>query len=268
MSLPTRQDLEERFHDIRTHARVWMAAMAENAAPVEKGGETGLAPVVASKDFARAVQVYRETSENPDLTASDILRSADKVLCHAKSLHQALHRLWLRALRQEGEDHADSSYYAHEMHVLSRLMQRRYDLISQALAPAGETPLAELSILKDCARAYGGDKGEVVIDFVARNDAVSLGVRLGILETPVDQDVAQRFTRLAPYLVACEIPEWNKGAGSDGRLCICPDDAPWIDAVDHVTDWLLERPVNLDRFAEMAWDEHERDVETDNRIEI
>lgn len=66
-----------------------------------------------------------------------------------------------------------------------------------------------------------------------------------------------RISRLADRLIRCEIPNWYEGPGASGRVRISANEDPWLDAVDHAEDWLLERTVDLDTLDEIGWGEDE-----------
>jgi hypothetical protein len=78
-------------------------------------------------------------------------------------------------------------------------------------------------------------------------------------QVPLEVGMAMgpRISRLADRLIRCEIPNWYEGPGASGRVRISANEDPWLDAVDHAEDWLLERTVDLDTLDEIGWGEDE-----------
>lgn len=128
-----------------------------------------------------------------------------------------------------------------------------------ALPLAGKTPAEELEALKLCA---GILNREIIIGFTGRNGGSTITVDLGEgPEASVDPEIAERATRIAPFLIECDIYDWNLRYGSEGFVRISSNDAPWIDAVDHNEDWLLERYIDTDALEDRSFDEDEQSIE-------
>lgn len=123
----------------------------------------------------------------------------------------------------------------------------------------GRTPLEELEALKLCA---GILNIEIDIDFEGKEGCSRITVNIGRkVRTDLDQEIADRSLRLAPFLISCDIPDWNQNLGSSGRLRISAHDDPWLDAVDNNEDWLLERTIDTEALEDEIFDEEEMSLE-------
>lgn len=81
----------------------------------------------------------------------------------------------------------------------------------------GRTPEDELEALITFARLTGG---EITIDFRGGSGGSTITAELSGRESSADAEIAERVMRLAPYLISCDIPDWNQNSGSEGRIRI------------------------------------------------
>jgi hypothetical protein len=125
------------------------------------------------------------------------------------------------------------------------------------LPAPGKTPLEELKALQSCIQLFGN---HVHVDFEGSSEGSSISVTLNSAPNEADADLAERLLRLAPFLIQCEIPDWDQEKGATGNLRIW-DSGIWMDAVDHNEDWLLERNVDLDLLEEMIFEENQPDFD-------
>jgi len=254
--IPTTTQIAERLDDLITHAGVWSRLLLERARRIEGAEESAPGTRQAAVALSEGAEAFRERADDPDGSPFGLLRAADRVLDQGPALRRAL-----LAERDSATAPEDASWLTHEIRALDRVTAARRDLIT--LPPPGETPLAEL----DALRAFSGLLGqEIQIDFEARSDGSrSVSVQIGSAGGPeipegMEREAAERAIRLADPLIRCEIPGWDEPPGSEGRIRILHGEAPWLDAVDHAEDWLLERTIDLEELAEMSWETEQEET--------
>jgi hypothetical protein len=249
--IPTTTQIAERLDDLMTHAGAWSRLLRERA------GRPGTPEPVAGRLSTAADEIegvaksLRWRAEQPDTDPIAMLRIADRALRHAPVLREVLERE-RDAMMTASPD--DASWCVHELNALKRLTEARRDLIT--LPPAANAPSDELTIIK----AFSGLLGrEIIVDFDSAGGTepvvdVTLGVTREAMPEGLHLEAVARVARLADRMIRCEIPSWDEAPGASGRIRISHDEAPWLDAVDHAEDWLLERTIDVDTLAEMSWE--------------
>lgn len=240
------QEACEALHDLDTHARVWTRLLLEEASRPGKSEEDMAGLANAASALAKEASTFRALRSSPeDLGGlSALLSCVDRALSQAYPLEAVLEAA-------AGRDE-DRSWYDHEIKALHRLETTRASF-EPALDPAsGATPAEELRCVEAHLKALGR---EAVIEFSSEGGGSSLTVGLSGPGPGIQPDLAERLLRLAPHLLEGDMPGWREGKGAEGRLRLCGDGEPWLDAMDHNEDWLLERTIALDLLEEACWDE-------------
>jgi hypothetical protein len=252
--IPTTTQIAERLDDLMTHAGAWSRLLRERA------GRAGTPEPVtdrlsaAAEEIEGAARSLRWRAEQPDTDPIGMLRVADRSLRHAPLLRDVLERE-RDAMMTASPD--DASWCAHELTALKRVTEARRDLIT--LTPPGGSPSEELAAIKALAGLLGR---EIIVDFDSAGGTepvvdVTLGVTREEMPGGLHLEAAARVARLADRLIRCEIPSWDEAPGASGRIRISDGEDPWLDAVDHAEDWLLERTIDLDTLSEMSWEGEE-----------
>lgn len=246
----TTTELADRFHDIDTHAGGWARALRERAnRPCAPRPESERL-LAASEGIEGAAKSFRWRAAQPDSDPFGLLRVIDQALQHAPALQGVLERERDAVMTASPDD---ASWFAHELTALRRVTEARRLLIT--LPPFGGTPLEELAALKTFSALLGR---EIEVDFEGGDERearldVTLCLKRDHLPDGVEPEASARVARLADLLIRCDIPNWDQGPGAEGRVRIGPNDDPWLDAVDHAEDWLLERTIDLDTLGEIGW---------------
>jgi len=242
----------EALHDLDTHARAWTRLLLEEASRPEKSEEDMAGLANAASALAKEASTFRalrSSAEKPE-SLSDLLACVDRALVQADPLEAVLEAA-------AGRDE-DRSWYDHELKALHRLEATRASF-EPALDPdSGATPAEELRRLEAHLKDLGR---EAVIEFSSEGGGSSLTVGLSGPGPDIGADLAERLLRLAPHLLEGDMPGWQDGKGAEGRLRLSGDGEPWLDAVDHNEDWLLERVVGLDILDDARWEEEEATLE-------
>jgi len=249
--IPTTTQIADLLNDLVTHAEGWARTLRIRAAQAEMTGQNGSELHEAAEDISDAGRSFRWRAAQPETDISDLLSIADRSLRRAPALRDVIMTERDAALTDAPDD---ASWLTHELNVLDRLVSARRDLIT--LPPMAETPMGELSALKALSTLLGR---EIQADFdgtTAGGGTINVIFGRGWDDMPdgVALEACARVTRLADRLIRCDIPAWDEAPGAEGRLVIRPDEDPWLDAVDHAEDWLLERTVDLEELAETGWD--------------
>ena len=249
--LPTTTEIARRLDDLISHAGVWSRLLLERARRLEGAEESAPELRDAAATITEGARAFRSRATNPAASPFDLLRAADRVLSGSRVLREAL-----EGEREAAIDPDDASWLTHEIRALDRAGDARRGLIVPP--PPGETPAQELRALQTLTGLIGA---EILIEFETYPlGSTALTAQIGAggapdLPEPLEAEIAERAIRLADPLIRCEIPDWTVPPGANGRIRISCDEAPWLDAVDHAEDWLLERTIDLDTLAEMSWDE-------------
>lgn len=247
--IPTTTQITAQLDDLISHAGGWSRVLHLRAGRLN--AEEGQPLREAAEVISDAARSLRWRSSLPETSPTDLLAVADRSLARAHVLRTAL-----EAERDLAASDApdDASWLTHEIKALERVSAARRDLIS--LPARGETPTAELEAMKTFCALLGR---EIIIDFEGGKDEIpSVNVALGAswddLPDGVGLEATGRLMILADRLIRCDIPSWDEAPGAEGMIRIGPDEAPWLDAVDHAEDWLLERTIDLEELAEMSWE--------------
>lgn len=245
-------ELAETLHDLDTHARGWTRLLLEEAARPEKTDEemadlAGSATALARE--ASLFRVLRDSPERPD-AHGEILACVDRALEQSFRIEAALDA----AGKREG----DRSWHDHEIAALHRLETLRAGLEPQLDPASGATPTEELRLLEAHLKQIGR---EALVEFSSEGRGATMMASLSGRGPEIQPDLAERLLRLAPFLLEGDMPGWQEGQGAEGRLRLCGDGEPWLDAVDHNEDWLLERVVGLDLLEDARWEEEEATLE-------
>jgi hypothetical protein len=244
-------------------AELWAFVLIERAKRLEGAEESDPALRGTAGRLLDCVVTVPRLARDPHAGPREMLLAADRALSGSEVIRAAL-----VAERQAATEPDDASWLSQEISALDRLLAARADLVR--LPPPGDTPTEELRALQEFTRLLGA---EITIEFECAPDgATRLSAVIGADPSPelpeeLEREAAERAIRLADPLIRCEIPDWDAPPGANGRLRILPDEPPWLDAVDHAEDWLLERHVDPDALAEASWDAPERRAAEDGAPE-
>lgn len=239
-------DLAETLHDLDTHARGWTRLLLEEAARPEKSEEEMAELAGSATVLAREASLFRGLLASPERPDA----AAELLACVDRALEQS-HRIEA-ALDAAGKREGDRSWHDHEIAALHRLEASRAGLEPQLDPASGETPFEELRLLEAHLKQMGR---EALIDFSSEGRGATMMASLSGRGPEIQPDLAERLLRLTPFLLDGDMPGWQEGQGAEGRLRLCGDGEPWLDAVDHNEDWLLERSIALDLLEDACWDE-------------
>lgn len=247
--IPTTTQIAGQLDDLITHAGAWSRALHMRSA--RENAEEGQPLREAAEVISDAARSLTWHGSLPETSSTDLLAVADRSLARADVLRAAL-----EAERDLAEANApdDASWLSHELRALDRVTAARRDLIS--LPARGGTPAEELEAMRTFCALLGR---EIIIDFEGGKGEfpsvnVSLGASWDALPDGVGLEATGRLMILADRLIRCDIPGWDEPPGAEGRIRLFHDEAPWLDAVDHAEDWLLERTIDLEELAGMSWE--------------
>lgn len=239
-------EISEALHDLDTHARAWTRALLEEAARPEKSEAEMAALARAATSLAREASHFRSLRASPGRPDAAV----GLLDCVDRALEQSLHIE--AALEASGKREEDRSWHDHEIAALNRLEALRASLEPQLDPSSGATPLEELRLLESHLKQLGR---EALVEFSSKAGGSNLLASLSGIGPAIQPDLAERLLRLAPHLLEGDMPGWEEGKGAEGRLRLCGDGEPWLDAVDHNEDWLLERTIALDLLEDARWED-------------
>ena len=107
-------------------------------------------------------------------------------------------------------------------------------------------------ILKELGR-------EALIEFDGSDKGSVISASLSGAGRDIEADLAERLIHLAPILIRCDLPGWDAGKGTCGRIRLDGVTEPWLDADDREDDWLMERTIDLDEL-DVAWPDDEKEA--------
>lgn len=126
-----------------------------------------------------------------------------------------------------------------------------WDKKTETLPEPAADQMGELIVL---SRYLDGSGREALIEFEGCDGGSVLTSSLSGKGPEIPEALAERLLRLAPYLIACEMPDWDQDAGSAGRIRIGGGNSPWIDALDRNEDWLLDRCIDTEPLEGMSFE--------------